>query len=120
MCICVPYTIDINCFYLIKCNSVELLNSIMVLIIVQALSCEYYLRRFSFINSAMLKGFHKHCDIYPRKCKSLNNIDSLFQNFVTQSEILSIYKLDKSFSHELILSLLGIPCHVILLHCKNR
>lgn len=50
----------------------------------------------------------------------MNNPDFLFPKFVTQSDILSKYKLDNWRLHQQFLSLLGIPCHVILLKINKR
>lgn len=64
----------------------------------------------------MLRTSIKNSDIYHIEYLDiLDNLDIKFKKIDTQSDILSIYKLDNSLAHCLISSLLGIPCHVILL-----
>lgn len=82
-------------------------------------TCVYQIQRKIFklviSYSAIFKASIKNSDIYFRRCQPLHNLDIQFQKNVTQSDILSRYKLNNSLSHRQILSLLGIPCHEILL-----
>lgn len=79
----------------------------------------YQVTNLQSLCSAMFRMSIKNSDICHIEYYLLDNLNIQFWKIVTQSGISSIYKLDNSLSHGLILSLLGIPCHVILLKIEE-